>query len=238
MRTLVFFLLFSALEAQTVSSEEIRVETRSRPGALAGTPFLVDDEFRGLLGDSILLSEGKHELAFKGQYNYWFQVYLDVAQNEIKILKNDVHRYSSCIDSRVDLHSVQEWPLPELTRAGQGRAAEWRIVLPDPVYVSKPGPEGGCREESSLGRMKELGSVVLNFSSTPSGASIYVNGKERGKTDSRLVVPFFDSDKKILITIRNKGYVNCTRVIPLPASGEHRVDCPLIAASQPARRKP
>jgi hypothetical protein len=207
---------------------EVPVEVNSKSGGMTGTAFLLDGEFAGYLGDVVHLPQGKHKVSFQGNYKYWLEMDFDVTDT-VRVVKNEAHRWSSCIDRHVDKHTVKNWPPPEVRKVQAAGMTWWTVVFREPEYAGSIDAQSGCDEDASILTLKTLGSVTLNLSSVPPGAAIFIQGKERGITDKALVVPFLEREAKIRVVLRKKGYVNCAKEIPLPSVGVEKVSCSLVA---------
>ena len=229
MLKICYCILLGLLANGPLLSEDVAVEINSNSPTLVGTELLVDGDFVGVVGDVFRLPPGNYQASFQGKYRYEFSITLKVSQSSVQLIKNEARRWSHCVDGQVDRHTVKTWPSPEVRKIDAKGFTFWTVTFDEPQYEGYVEKQSVCHESPGLLMLRSLGSITLNLSSVPPGAAIYIQGKEEGATDKKLVVPFREREDAIRVVIRKPGYVSCATKIPLPASGIQEVHCALVA---------
>jgi hypothetical protein len=74
--------------------------------------------------------------------------------------------------------------------------------------------------------------VNVHVTSTPSGASIFVDGKKIGATDRTIVVPLRDLNRHEYVVVKMPGYASCIRRVSSGADDLVTVACTLRSFSR------
>lgn len=213
-----------ALASSPANAALITLEGDSFPQA----ELYVDGQFAGVMGDTLDLSSGEHTISFAGPHAYEFRVVVAVTES-IAAKPDRPSRFDDCINGRVSRAVLRQWPAPALQPTYSGAT----IRLGKPLFEDR-GDQGNCMSEPSLIKLQQLGKITLSASSNPMGAEVWVKGSKVATTNSSIVIPYTNADRKLIqVVIRKSGYANCLRKIQPPSNGDsaQRIECILERTS-------
>lgn len=214
--------------ASACAQADVLLKVEGAAAGLSGRPLYVDGVPVGLVGDTISVSQVRHEIA------------VDLPQGIRDI--NEIHT----VDGQLQARSVAN-------QACVGSAA-WSIVDPPAPEVSQengvavlhlhgltPRYEGPCEYElPNLQCLDKYTDVTVN--STPEvNAEIWFNGAPIGQHTSASIKVHYcvGMEPTISVLVRKPGYVNCTRSVrptttETASSSEYAVVCPMQTVQQAA----
>lgn len=178
-------------ENSDATTKKILVTGNSK---IRGLVFLIDDNFRGLIGDWIYIETGQHVLKVKHGKAYQ-KTLMDIREKSAKIIQSEI----------IDGYSISRWAKPTMAAHG----SNYVINISNPI---SQGPGGPSPLRPKLKMHRSLGSLIIHVTSVPKGAKLYIaypNGKRRkGKTNQDIKVFYYKNTKNLMLIVRKENYVN------------------------------
>lgn len=175
-------------------------------------------ELVGFVGDFVDLNEGTHEISVDAPQGYTLKFSVNVVGSAVSVVDATTHAPNCQPQLEVN------WPPPRvLATNNSGKSVT--ISIADPQFGAPTGREE-CSSASMAGCNQRK--VILEATSDPAGAEVWINGKKQPfATNVTLSVPFCEYDKSTNVLLRRSDSVNCMRTINLSPDAQVAVNCQL-----------
>ncbi|MBK8057874.1 MAG: hypothetical protein IPK33_08350 [Gemmatimonadetes bacterium] len=188
--------------------------------------------YTAVAGEWLELAAGRHELIFESQHAQDLRVVLDVADSGLTLGARSIET-TGCTTGAHPL--IREWPV--VLRTVEGRARTYELTL-GTITLRKEQFAASC--SMGPGAWSSFANWDVTISSTPTSATILVDGKPIGSTDGPMSIVYgVASDGRSQehnIRVAKAGMVsNCQYSLArLRSDGIRSIKCTLAgAASRP-----
>ncbi|MAF59179.1 MAG: hypothetical protein CMK03_14940 [Ponticaulis sp.] len=193
---------------------EIKVTFVEPSGFHGAEALYVDGRYSGNIGDTILFKDGSYRITYESKYNYKLSFFLEVESQSVKLSRQAASRspFRECINGRISPHILtSRWGGGDLTQNTDSQV--YIVTLLPPDYTTNEQRAEECASNPSLSTLKELGKATLEFKTNPTNATIIIDGKIIGNTNSIKVIPFREHQDILRVVFRKSGFANCSKDI-------------------------
>ncbi len=218
----IIHLLCNVSQAATILIDGKGTEFENSRIFVKGGEFVREGDYVGNVGDYFPLTTGNHNISLTGprDYEYSFMVIVQPGDVEIKDHKTGIYKLGEKRTYEIS------WQKPTISLKSKEKEI-YEIKLTNPVF----GKLTGISTTSAYMMSSPQRHAILNITSNPSGAEIWVDGKNSDvRTNSAVSVsfpwtwsefelpPFFETRSEkhtatVKVVVRTTGKVNCKKEV-------------------------